>query len=94
MPTQSYTIPSATTPGRSYRVTVHGDGVMTCDCPDAVHRRRQCKHQRLVLVMWTQVGRSGALYQPAGQDERAAELAEANAAAADLSQMSSILGRW
>src|SRR5215212_5801677 len=53
MQTRSYTIPSATTPGRSYRVTVHADGVLACDCPDATWRRRQCKHQRQVIATKT-----------------------------------------
>ena len=26
------------------------DGAMTCDCPDATYRGRQCKHQRAVIA--------------------------------------------
>lgn len=65
MSSQVYQVPSATTPGKAYRVTVHSDGVLSCDCPDATYRRRQCKHQRQVLVLWTEAGRSGAFTAPA-----------------------------
>jgi len=61
MQTRSYTIPSATTPGCSYRVTVHADGVLSCDCPDATERRRQCTHQRQALVLLTTADRTAAL---------------------------------
>jgi hypothetical protein len=83
MQTQSYTIPSATTPGTAYRVTVHADGITSCDCPDATYRRRQCKHQRQVLVLWTEAGRTGAFTTPTtaapvkGEGRRATEIADA-----------------
>jgi hypothetical protein len=95
MQPQSYTIPSATTPGRSYRVTVHADGIMSCDCPDATFRRRQCKHQRLTLVLWTAAGRAGAFTTPAGATADAAAIVAANDAAYDRTQVASILrGGW
>jgi hypothetical protein len=50
MQSTSYTIPSQTTPGIYYRVTVFADGASACDCPDATYRRRQCKHQRQVIA--------------------------------------------
>ena len=53
MHTTVYTVPSATRPGTVYRVTVFADGMLTCDCPDATYRRRQCKHCRLVIVTKT-----------------------------------------
>jgi hypothetical protein len=82
MSSQVYQVPSATNPGRSYRVTVHADGLTSCDCPDATYRRRQCKHQRYVLAVWTAAGRSGAYttaapVEPAAHDSaRSAELAD------------------
>ena len=52
-PSTVYDVPSATTPGRTYRVTVFTDGVVMCDCPDATYRRRQCKHCRLIIATKT-----------------------------------------
>jgi hypothetical protein len=62
MQPQVYSIPSATTPGTAYRVTLFADGMTACDCPDALYRRRQCKHQRQALVIWTAAGRAGQFF--------------------------------
>ena len=85
MQTQSYTIPSHTIPGTYYRVTVFADGDTHCTCPDATYRRRQCKHQRQVIA--------GAI-PPQRVGQRAAEIAERNAAATDLADLNRLLGRW
>ncbi len=48
MQTPSYTasVPSATTPGTTYTISVYPDGALDCSCPDSTYRRRTCKHQR------------------------------------------------
>lgn len=99
MQSQVYTIPSATTPGTAYRVTVHADGDTSCDCPDATYRRRQCKHQRQVLVLWTAAGRAGAFTPieatPAfGSGQRSAELVEQYDAAFDRAAFSNLGRGW
>lgn len=93
MPATSYTIPSATTPGRAYRVIVFADGVMSCDCPDATYRRRQCKHQRQVLVVWTARGIADrpAVAMPTAHG---AALAWQHESAALVDGERAALGRW
>src|SRR5262249_35488575 len=49
MSTLAYHVPSASRPGVTYLVTYRLDRGLECDCPDSIHRRRECKHQRAVL---------------------------------------------
>ncbi|MGD9890573.1 MAG: hypothetical protein AB7R89_11160 [Dehalococcoidia bacterium] len=96
---QTYQVPSATTPGKAYRVTVHADGATACDCPDATYRRRQCKHQRQVLVLWTAAGRAGAFTPAAavpafGSGQRSEELIAQYDAAFDRNEFLKIGRGW
>lgn len=48
MPTGGLSVASCTEPGRSYRVSLAGEG--RCDCPDWQHRKQPCKHVFAALV--------------------------------------------
>jgi hypothetical protein len=58
-------IPSTGRLGVVHPVTVYPDGVTDCTCEDSPYHRRQCKHQRQVLVLWTPASPSGALVESA-----------------------------
>ena len=84
-PSYTVTVPSHKTPGVYYQLSVYPDGDTRCTCPDAVYRKRQCKHGRQYVVgMMPTV--------PVGT--RAAAIAAANDAAADAAEVSRIIRGW
>ena len=85
MQTTSYTIPSSGRTGVYHTLTVFADGFTDCTCEDATYRRRQCKHGRQYVA--------GAIPTQWVRNQ-SAELAARNAAAADLSDLNRLLGRW
>ncbi len=91
---QTYKIASSGREGVYHTVTILPDGRTDCTCEHSTYRRAFCKHQKLALVLWTEAGRSGALYQPAGEGQRASEIAAANAAATDAAEVSKIIRGW
>lgn len=48
MPSGGLSVPSCSEPGRSYRVSLTGEG--RCDCADWRRRRKPCKHVFAALV--------------------------------------------
>ena len=85
MQTQSYQIPSSGRTGLYHTVTVLADGRTDCTCEHSTYRRAFCKHQKMVVI--------GAIpAQPVGT--RAAEIAAANAAATDATEVRRIIGGW
>ena len=89
MQTTSYTIPSSGRTGVYHTLTVFADGFTDCSCEDATYRRRQCKHGRQYVA-----GAIPTTWTKLPDLERTQELAERNAAAADLSDLNRLLGRW
>ena len=88
---QTYRIASSGREGVYHTVTILPDGRTDCTCEHSTYRRAFCKHQRLALVLWTDGGRSGALYQSAGGGQRAAEIIERNNAEFDRVQLDKIV---
>lgn len=43
-------VPSHSTPGRTYAITMTGE--LTCGCPDAKWRERECSHLLEFLSSW------------------------------------------
>ncbi len=62
MPAGGLSVPSCSEPGRSYRVSLAGEG--RCDCPDWRRRKEPCKHIYAALV-WAAKGSRAQV--PAGR---------------------------
>ena len=48
MPAGGFSVPSCSEPGRSYRVSLAGEG--RCGCPDWCRRQQPCKHLFAALI--------------------------------------------
>lgn len=61
---RAYWLAPSSTGTRTYRVTADpSDGMpVECTCPDFMHRRRQCKHQRAAFK--GELGKPRATYGP------------------------------